>query len=72
MRREEVLCLFPEGSRDRWREVAKRAEGLQEIRFRVGMPVLVGPAGKSEAAGSRRSGGVIAASVPVFCLCVCR
>ena len=41
MRREEVLCLFPEGSRDRWREVAKRAEGLQEIRFRVGMPLSV-------------------------------
>lgn len=41
MRREEILCLFPEGSRDRWREVAKKAEDLQEIRFRVGMPLAV-------------------------------
>lgn len=41
MRREEVLSLFPERSRDRWREVAERAEGLQEIRFRVGMPLAV-------------------------------
>ena len=41
MRREEVLCLFPEGSRNRWREVAEQAEGLQEIRFRVGMPLAV-------------------------------
>lgn len=41
MRQEEVLCLFPERVRDRWREVAACAEGLQEIRFRVGMPLSV-------------------------------
>lgn len=38
---EEVLCLFPEGIRDRWREVARQAERLQEIRFRAGMPLSV-------------------------------
>lgn len=41
MRRKELLCLFPEGIRDRWREVAKRAESLQEIRFRAGTPLSV-------------------------------
>ncbi len=41
MRREDVLCLFPETVRDRWREVAKRAESLQEIRLRAGMPLSV-------------------------------
>ncbi len=41
MRPEEVLCLFPEGIRDRWREVAAQAERLQEIRFRAGMPLSV-------------------------------
>ncbi len=38
---EEVLCLFPEGIRDRWREVAAQAESLQEIRLRAGMPLSV-------------------------------
>lgn len=38
---EEVLHLFPERSRDRWREVAEQAERLQEIRLRAGMPVSV-------------------------------
>ncbi len=41
MRPEEVLCLFPEGIRDRWREVAAQAESLQEIRLRAGMPLSV-------------------------------
>ncbi len=41
MRPEEVLCLFPEGIRDRWREVARQAERLQEIRFRARMPLSV-------------------------------
>lgn len=41
MRPEEVLNLFPDGIRDRWRQVAKQAEGLQEIRLRAGMPVSV-------------------------------
>lgn len=38
---EEVLRLFPEGERERWKEVAKQAEKLQEIRFRAGMPLSV-------------------------------
>ena len=38
---EEILCLFPEGIRDRWREVAGQAEDLQEIRLRAGMPTAV-------------------------------
>ena len=41
MRPEEILRLFPDGVRDRWREVAKQAENLQEIRFRAGMPLSV-------------------------------
>ena len=41
MRPEEVLCLFPEGIRNRWLEVAKQAEKLQEIRIRAGMPLSV-------------------------------
>ncbi len=41
MRPEEILCLFPEGIRDRWREVAGQAEDLQEIRLRAGMPTAV-------------------------------
>lgn len=41
MRPEEVLCLFPDGIRYRWREVAEQAERLQEIRLRAGMPLSV-------------------------------
>lgn len=41
MRTEEILCLFPEESRDRWQEVAKRAKRLQEIRLRAGMPISI-------------------------------
>lgn len=41
MRPEEILCLFPDGIRDRWREVAGQAERLQEIRLRAGMPLSV-------------------------------
>lgn len=41
MRPEEILCLFPDGVRDRWREVARQAEGLQEIRLRAGGPLSV-------------------------------
>lgn len=52
---EEVLRLFPERSRDRWREVAAQAGRLEEIRLRAGMPLtilldggerFVNPAGK--------------------------
>ena len=39
MRAEEILMLFPEGSRDRWREVAKMARRLQEIRLRACLPL---------------------------------
>lgn len=41
MREEAVLSLFPEESRGRWREAAKQAEQLQEIRIRSGMPLTV-------------------------------
>ncbi len=41
MRAEEVLFLFPEESRDRWREAAKLAKRLQEIRLRAGMPLSI-------------------------------
>ncbi|MDE5939354.1 MAG: stage III sporulation protein AA [Lachnospiraceae bacterium] len=41
MRAEEILSLFPEESRDRWREVAKQAKRLQEIRIRAGMPLSI-------------------------------
>lgn len=38
---EEILRLFPERSRERWREVAAQAERLQEIRLRAGRPITV-------------------------------
>lgn len=38
---EEVLRLFPEKIRDRWREVARQAEKLQEIRLRAGTPLTI-------------------------------
>ncbi len=41
MRAEEILGLFPEENRDRWRGVAKLAKRLQEIRIRAGMPLTV-------------------------------
>ncbi|MDE6602989.1 MAG: stage III sporulation protein AA [Lachnospiraceae bacterium] len=41
MRAEEILGLFPEESRERWREVAKQAKRLQEIRLRAGMPLSI-------------------------------
>lgn len=41
MRAEEILMLFPEGSRDRWREVAKMARRLQEIRLRACLPLSI-------------------------------
>lgn len=41
MRAEEILGLFPEESRDRWREVAKQAKRLQEIRLRADMPLAI-------------------------------
>lgn len=41
MRHEEVLNMFPEAMRERWRMVAGRAECLQEIRLRVNAPAAV-------------------------------
>ncbi len=41
MRAEEFLGLFPEESRGRWREVAKLAKRLQEVRLRAGMPLTI-------------------------------
>ena len=41
MRAEEILGLFPEESRDRWREVAKQAKRLQEIRLRACLPISI-------------------------------
>lgn len=38
---EEVLRLFPEKFRDRWREAAKQADKLQEIRLRAGLPLTI-------------------------------
>ena len=38
---EEILCLFPEKCRDRWREVAGLTERLQEIRLRAGRPFMI-------------------------------
>lgn len=41
MRSEEVLYMFPESMRSRWKKIAQQADRLQEIRFRVNMPVTV-------------------------------
>lgn len=41
MRAEEILSLFPETGRGRWRKVAEHAEKLQEIRLRADMPLTV-------------------------------
>ena len=39
--REDILSIFPEGMRDRWRQAAECGERLQEIRLRAGRPVLL-------------------------------
>lgn len=41
MRGEEILALFPEKYRDRWRETASLAEHLQEIRLRADRPFMI-------------------------------
>lgn len=41
MRNEEILSMFPEAVRDKWRIVAKHAKRLQEIRMRVNVPATV-------------------------------
>ena len=39
--REDILRIFPEDMRDRWRHVAECGERLQEIRIRAGRPILL-------------------------------
>lgn len=41
MLQEEVLHMFPESMRARWRQAAGQAEGLQEIRLRAQAPAMV-------------------------------
>ncbi len=41
MRSEEILHMFPESLRARWRVAAQQAECLQEIRLRVNVPATV-------------------------------
>lgn len=41
MREEEVLHMFPETMRGRWRSAAQQADKLQEIRLRVNVPATV-------------------------------
>ena len=41
MNAEEILHIFPQAVRGRFRMAAEKAEGLQEIRFAVGRPVRV-------------------------------
>lgn len=41
MREEEVLYMFPETMRGRWRPAARQADKLQEIRLRVNVPATV-------------------------------
>ena len=38
--REDILGIFPEGMRNRWRRAAEYGDRLQEIRLRAGRPVL--------------------------------
>lgn len=40
-RLEEVIRLFPEHLRFKWRQVAQQGEGLQEIRLRAQRPVIL-------------------------------
>ena len=39
--REDILGIFPEGMRNRWRRAAEYGDRLQEIRLRAGRPVLL-------------------------------
>ena len=41
MRQEEVLYMFPESMRSRWKVTARQADRLQEIRLRVNVPASV-------------------------------
>lgn len=40
-RQEEILGLFPEGIRPMWRTAVLQTEQLQEIRLRIGQPVML-------------------------------
>lgn len=46
MRQEDVLQMFPQSMRGRWRKVAESADSLQEIRLRVNVPATVLVAGR--------------------------
>lgn len=46
MKAEELLGLFPDYFRQMWTRVAEQAEHLQEIRLRIGQPVLLLLAGR--------------------------
>lgn len=50
---EEVLRLFPEKIREKWQEVARQAEKLQEIRLRVGTPLTIMVDGKERFVDSK-------------------
>lgn len=39
--REDILRIFPEAMRNRWKQAAEQGERLQEIRLRAGRPVLL-------------------------------
>ncbi len=41
MRREDILCMFPERMRSRWQNVADLCDQVQEIRLRAGRPVTI-------------------------------
>lgn len=41
MNREDILHMFPERMRGRWKRAAEYADSLQEIRLRVGSPATV-------------------------------
>lgn len=41
MRCEDVLTMFPDAMRDKWRIAARQARSLQEIRLRVNLPATV-------------------------------
>ena len=41
MRKANILDIFPDFMRERWRTVTEISERLQEIRFRVNQPILI-------------------------------
>ena len=41
MRQEEIMHMFPQSMRGKWKKVAQMADRLQEIRLRVNAPAAV-------------------------------